>query len=125
MSLEMSVSDKAEFKPRFNLPTWAIALIIIAALTGAGWLLWWYVFGGSGPSEHTVVIENAENVHLDGIPPRRGPIKPIALNRDGSYTVRSGDFAMFVAKAKKGGLNFEFINPGYTVVAPEDRTLLR
>jgi hypothetical protein len=123
--MSMSTVESDESSGRFNLPPWAIALIIAAVLGGGGWLLWWYAFGGSGPSEHAIVIQNAENLHLDGMPKQRTPPKPVTLNKDGSYTVRSGEFAMFVTKTKKGTLNFEFFNPGYTVVAPEDRTILR
>src|SRR4051794_7289761 len=51
--------------PRFTLPTWVVSIVVVLALAASGWLVWWYVFGGAGPREHAVTIDNPNGIRVD------------------------------------------------------------
>src|SRR2546422_999473 len=44
---------------RLKIPTWAGPAAILLCLLGAGWFVWWYLFG-SIPRLHTVTVDPAQ-----------------------------------------------------------------
>lgn len=97
-------------RPR-QLPVWASASIIVAALAGAAGVVYWYFTAGPAIGE-TVVLD-------------RGPEDGVkTLAHDKSWRAISGNSVLRVTRDRKGGLQASFDFLHYDFLAPDQFALL-